>query len=802
MRHTFLLLAILCFSCEARKAPAPRLAPTPTSSSTTAAPSGAASDTSTKNWSFWRGPEQDGVSRERDLPEKWSLSSKVKENNLVFASNYGSITTPIVQDGQVYLIGKTGDGPTLQECVRAFDADTGGLKWEHKFNVWHAGIVEDRLGWTHMVGDPETGNVYAHLTSGMFLCFDKAGKVLWQHSLTEEYARLTGYGGRVTSPIVDEDKVIVSLINGPWGELTVGNTRMVAFDKKTGAVIWWGSGGYRVKDTYYSTPVVSVIAGQRLILTGGGDGCIHAFKVRTGEKVWSFPFEDGGGAINCSPVVHGNKVWVGHGEENEGNGTQGRVICLDAGQVTDGKPKLLWKYDGIKVKFAAPILHEGLLYVCDAAGKLYCLDADKGGEPLWTFEYGKNTKGSPAWADGKIYVSEVDSKFHILKDNGREAPTPIHQYRFRGKGVTPVELHGSPAIVNGRVYFTTTEQLICIGKSNHKTPPDKIPAPVQEPEANKDEPATHIQVVPADVMLKPGESAEFHAYAYDSHGRRLGEVKVDWEKAAMLGLVYPIGLTPPPAPKGAGPPIINGELGATSGTSTKFTAAKAPNGQFGRVVAKSGELTGYTRIRVVPVLPYFNDFSKVPVGRTPAGWVNTMGKYSVVKGPNGQNVLKKRNDNAAPPVARINAYIGAPDASDYTIETEVYGTKLPDRGKDMPDIGVGANRYVLFMIGNDQELRLGTWDAQKRIEKKLPFPWKPETWYRMKLTADRKGVVKAKVWPKDQNEPEKWTIEIEDPVPNTEGAPMIYGFPNGVLDAKNPGPEIYYSYVKITPNGK
>jgi hypothetical protein len=197
------------------------------------------------------------------------------------------------------------------------------------------------------------------------------------------------------------------------------------------------------------------------------------------------------------------------------------------------------------------------------------------------------------------------------------------------------------------------------------------------------------------------------------------------------------------------------------------------------------------------------DFSMVPDGRTPAGWVNTMGKFMVVKGPNGKKVLRKRNDNAAPPVARVNAYIGAPDLSDYTIETEVYGTQVRD--KDMPDIGIGANRYMLLLIGNDQEVRLGTWDAQKRVEKKLPFEWKPETWYRLKLTAtvvDGKGIVRAKVWPKEEKEPEKWTLEIEDPVPNTEGAPVLYGFPNGTIDAKNPGPEIYYSYVRITPNKK
>src|SRR5262245_13371782 len=459
------------------------------------------------NWSSWRGPEQNGVSRERDLPEKWALASK---ENLVFAANHGSITTPIVQDGQVYLLGKTGKGPTQQETVMALDADTGKLLWEHKFNVWHSDIVEDRLGFTHVAADPETGYVYAHTTSGMFYCYDKTGKVVWARSMTEEFGRVTGYGGRVTSPVVDEDKVILSMVCGSWGELTVGNTRLVAFDKRTGKVIWWGSGNYRVKDTYYATPVVAVINGIRTIISGGGDGCVHAFKVRTGEKLWSYQFEDGGGAVNCSPVVQGNKVWIGHGEENVGNGTQGRLICLDASQVVKGAPKLVWQHDGIKCKFAAPILHEGLLYVCDDAGKLYCIEAATGGEPLWTFAYGRNTKGSPVWADGKIYVSEVDSKFHILKPS-REGCTRLHELRFRPPAGTfaPVELHGAPTVVNGRVYFTTTRQLICIGKKDHKTPADKIPEGAKEP--TEVGAAAYLQVVPSDVSLKPGEGAELKA---------------------------------------------------------------------------------------------------------------------------------------------------------------------------------------------------------------------------------------------------------------------------------------------------
>ena len=31
-----------------------------------------------------------------------------------------------------------------------------------------------------------------------------------------------------------------------------------------------------------------------------------------------------------------------------------------------------------------------------------------------------------------------------------------------------------------------------------------------------------------------------------------------------------------------------------------------------------------------PALPYTADFSKVPEGRTPAGWVNSQGKFAAV----------------------------------------------------------------------------------------------------------------------------------------------------------------------------
>src|SRR5262249_51586984 len=156
-------------------------------------------------------------------------------------------------------------------------------------------------------------------------------------------------------------------------------------------------------------------------------------------------------------------------------------------------------------------------------------------------------------------------------------------------------------------------------------------------------------------------------------------------------------------------------------------------------------LSGAARVRVVPKLPYTQDFSKVPDNRTPAGWVNTQGKFAVVTLKDGTKAMKKTATNASPLVARANAYMGKPILSDYTVQADVRGTIVnvkaeKDREKDkfngdMPDAGVVASRYTLVLIGNDQTLRLISWDALPRIDKTIPFPWKPNTWYTLKLTS-------------------------------------------------------------------
>jgi outer membrane protein assembly factor BamB len=144
------------------------------------------------------------------------------DGHIVWKADTGGRSTPIIMDGRVYVIRLTGDGPTWKEEVVCLRESDGEILWRHAFDLFQTDIPSDRVGWTSLAGDPETGYVYAHGVQGMFYLFRPGGQVVWERSLTEEYGRISGYGGRTHTPIVDGDKVIISFLNSGLGPQASG----------------------------------------------------------------------------------------------------------------------------------------------------------------------------------------------------------------------------------------------------------------------------------------------------------------------------------------------------------------------------------------------------------------------------------------------------------------------------------------------------------------------------------------------------------------------------------------------------
>jgi outer membrane protein assembly factor BamB len=746
-----------------------------------------------RDWVHWRGPEENGVSRETGLPDTFDPKQGPK-GNVIWQQPFGGRSAPLVLDGKIYLIQGTGAGLGEGEQILCFDEKTGKPLWKYRVNVFHTDIVSSRLGWTTLTADPATKYVYAHSTAGLLLCLDSNGKLVWSRSLTEEYGRVSGYGGRIVSPIFDSGMCIIGMVNSSWGDQGRTANRFAAFDGKTGQLIWWGETPNAIKGTYYSSPVVAVIGGQRLLISGGADGYINAFKVRTGELVWSHRFADG--VVNGSPIVDGNFVYCNHGEENPQGGPIGQVICLDASQVKAKQPKVVWKVtNGRRYGLASAALHDGRLYVPDDSGELFCFNA-KTGKQLWTFRYGSEVRGAPLIADGKLYIFDVKGRMVILTldaKNPDNEPENEFEYKFRRPNGLLNETNGTPVAVNNHIYFTTSTELYCLGLPDAKDECGKYKPLAEETKFDPSAKPAAIRIVPADVEAKAGEKVAFQTVAVDANGRELkADEKADWSLP-----------NPPKTPTGAQPPALDAKVDGNT-----VALSPRPN-QQGYVSAKAGDLTARARVRVVAGIPYSQDFEKVPAGATPGGWINVQAKYTVVKLPDGKTVLSKVNTNSRPPVARANAYITLPGSSNYTIQADVMGTEVRNR---MPDIGLVNSRYTLILDGKtngdskspSREVRIVSWEARPRVNVAADFDWKPDVWYTAKFTVVPKGktaLVRGKVWKAGDAEPDKWTVEFEDPSANTEGAAALYGYiSDPVLSPDSPGSAAYYDNVKIAPN--
>jgi outer membrane protein assembly factor BamB len=704
------------------------------------------------DWTEWRGPARDGISPEKGLPSSWSPTGQ----NLAWKAPYGGRSAPIVMNGRVYLQNIAGKGAEEQERIMCFNADTGKLLWEHRFNVYLSDVPPHRVGWASPVGDPATGNVYAFGVGGTLLALTRDGKVEWERSLGEDFGLLTTHGGRTVSPLIDGDLVIVSGVTFQWGQHARGAHRFIAFDKRTGETIWVSAPGGRPYDTTYAAPIIVNVNGTRLLIQGGSDGAVYAIKPQTGEPVWKYEISKRG--LNTGVVVYNNLAILTHSEENLNSSEMGMMTAVDAtakGEIK--KDQVKWTTYGWQGGFSSPVLDGDRMYQLDNSANVAAFDVNTG-KQLWIKNLGTIQKASPVLADGKLYVGTENGKFFILKPSatGCEILSEVQL----GTEAQPEQIIGSVAIANGRVYIVSDSGLYCIGKkttvSHHQPAPvEGLPNPARE--------ATYVQVVPTELILKPGDKVNFRVRLFDDKGQFIREEgSATWSLDQLKGTV------------------ANGQ----------FTVSNDAITQAGLVKAQVGNLSGSASVRVFPPLPWSENFDSMAVDSVPSTWVNATLKFKV-RDMNGNKVLVKTTEGSSL-LSRARAYFGPSDWSNYTIEADVNALQ---KRRQQGDAGVMAQRYGLVLFGNSQTLHIESWQPEIKRTVSMPFEWKPDTWYRMKLEVQNlpDGTTRArgKVWLATDTEPSAWMVERIDPIPNRQGAPGIFGSALA---------EIYFDNLKVYRN--
>jgi outer membrane protein assembly factor BamB len=545
------------------------------------------------DWPHWRGPEMNSISREKGLVSSWSPDG---ENLLWKSTDLATRSTPIVMNGKLYVLCRHNPDTTTEgEKVVCVNAATSEKIWENAFNVFLTDAPAERVGWSSVVGDPRTGNVYALGLCDFLQCLDgETGKTKWSHSMSEEYGMISTYGGRTNMPVVFDDLVIISGVMTGWGEYAVPAHRFVAFDKTNGQAVWISSTRLRPLDTTYSSPVLANFNGQVAIVFGAGDGSVYAMQPRTGKILWNYEASVHG--INTTPTVVGTTVYCGHSEENIFDRTVlGALFAIDGtgtGNVT--KTKQLWIAPKKIIGRAAPLFVNDRLYAADDSATLWIVDP-KTGKDIGKQRLGTALFASPLYADGKIFVSEEGGTSYVLEPTEKGVKV-VHKVEL-----DDASMEGSPIVSHGRLYFPSSAALYCVGSKDQAAPPaDPQPTATPETASAADTKPAQLQITPVESLLRPGQKQTFKIRLFNANGRYLDtkSVQATYELKGPGKLENGVFTTP-----------------GDAGHAVSF------------VTAKVGELTSTARIRTVPPFPWNFEFSNAKVPET---WIGSAYRHIVL----------------------------------------------------------------------------------------------------------------------------------------------------------------------------
>jgi outer membrane protein assembly factor BamB len=744
-------------------------------------------------WFNWRGPNQNGTSAAKNLPETLDAAHPL------WTADFPGMSTAVGCNGKIYIMGYLGTAPDIREGVACFDADTGKKIWEKLYGDFLSDTVYLRYATSSPTIDPLTGNVYIQDTQGIFAGFNPDGELLWQHSMMEEYGRLTFPNGRTASPVVDADLVITRGITANWGANGPAADRFYAFDKNSGQLVWTSTPGGRPKDNSYSHPVLAWHNGKRVFYAATGDGSVVCVNALTGDPIFRVELFKAG--INASVLLHNNdKIIAIYGTPYE----PGQMVAFKIPNVTptNADPVIvprasveLW-HNEIRTSASSPILVGDRVYVTSEVGDLVSVDATDG-NILWKLHLGTEQRNSsPLYADGKIYapiLNDPDTAANVGSESaegGRGAVYVIEPgdagAKILGKAVLEGRCYGTPTPYKGRIYMQTNKKLYCFGAASDTSSAADTWEPEKWPEPG---PAKKLQITPSELFLQPGEKVSFRVRELDANGMIVKEI-TDAKSVTWASFI-------PPTAK------VKSSMKATFDDAGELTAAPDQVPSAGAFEATADGVKGYIRGRILPGLPLHQDFESFNLTEMttnkiepptafaypPLPWIGARFKFEV-RDRDTNKCLVKAVDN--PFFQRATVFMGKPSLSNYTVEAEV----MSDGNKrKMSEVGVINQHYLVELKGNEQALQITS--NQELLRKAAPFSWKPNTWYHLKarvdVAADGSGVVRGKAWKVGETEPDGWLNELPVQQAELSGSPGLFGF-------SSQGERVYIDNISVSAN--
>jgi len=400
-----------------------------------------------ENWTRFRGPNGQGISKATGLPVSWSSTENIAWKIDIPGEGWSS---PIVWNDHVFLTTATEDGKNCH--VIAVDRKTGNIRWDKLVFTQPAGQFKHEMN-SYATPTPVTdgASVYAVFAGGGIVALDFDGNIQWINSDLHFYSQ----HGMGTSPILYGDLLLLAVDQSnreepkglgwqtPWDK-----GYLLALDRHTGKERWKGMRGS--SRLGHSTPVIMQVNGKDQIISPAGN-VLQGFDPTDGKLIWTVANE----GEPCVPSVA-----IGDGLVYTAIRSSEPVRAVRP----DGKgdctaTHIVWEQNGSSPMIGSFLYVKPCLYTCADGGYFCCLDANTG-KVNWRLRLRIGALNpSPVYADGKIYVLSDQGITAVLKPSSDPAKEP----EILAKNDLGERCQASIAVAGKQFIIRTASQLWCIG---------------------------------------------------------------------------------------------------------------------------------------------------------------------------------------------------------------------------------------------------------------------------------------------------------------------------------------------------
>jgi outer membrane protein assembly factor BamB len=391
------------------------------------------------DWPQFRGPNRDGVSKEKGLLQEWPEKGPPLEWSAKGLG--GGYSTVSVAKDRIYTLGNLPDKEkkrgTLSYLI-ALNRKNGEIVWTAE-----VGRAGGDLGCTPTVdGD----RIYALGQFGDLVCIDKDGQRVWQRDLVKDFGGVKGGWSYCESPLVDGDRIVVT----PGGK----KSTIVALDKLTGKTIWEcpiDIRGEHTEQAGYSSVVIATVGGNKHYVQLFNGGLVGVGT--DGKLLWTHEKLGRNTANVPTPIVIGDTIF-----SSIGYGRGASLVKLKADGQAVSVEEIYYKRE-LTNKHGGVIKVGDFVYGdTDDSGHPFCADV-KTGKVVWKRKDQGDGRDSASvtYADGRIYLHYQNGYVALVK-------AVADDYEEVG-GFTPPKLNGSswahPVVSDGRLYLREGDMLYC-----------------------------------------------------------------------------------------------------------------------------------------------------------------------------------------------------------------------------------------------------------------------------------------------------------------------------------------------------